>query len=100
MLPYPVPQDTANISLKKYIIREIVYVSCVEKNRGVQNRTNPKEKPQTEPIQTETQKTAYGSDVFKSFFSSTAWFGSVWGFDFINRIKPSQTAIQEIQWKL
>jgi len=55
--------------------------------RGVQNRTNPKEKPQTEPIQTET---AICSDVFGSFFYSTKWFGSVCGFDFTNRTKPNR----------
>jgi len=33
-----------------------------------------KSKPQTEPIQTET---TFGSDLFISFFYSTAWFGSI-----------------------
>jgi len=41
-------------------LRELILV----KSRGVQNRTNPIEKPQTEPNQTET---AFGSDVIKSF---------------------------------
>jgi len=62
-------------------------------SRGAQNRINPKEKPQIEPIQIETAKIAFGLDVFRSFFYSTAWFGSVCGFDFTNRTKPNQTTI-------
>jgi len=47
--------------------------------RGVENRTNPIEKP---------QKTAFGSDVIGSFSYSTAWFSLVCGFHFTNRTKP------------
>jgi len=34
------------------------------------------------------QRTAFDSDVFGSFFYSTAWFGLVCGFDFTNQTKP------------
>jgi len=36
-----------------------------------------KSKSQTEPIQTETTKNTFGSDVFGSFLYSTVWFGLV-----------------------
>jgi len=49
--------------------------------RGVQ-RTNPSEKLQIGLTQTETVKNA--------FIYSTAWFGLVCGFYFINQTKPNR----------
>jgi len=56
--------------------------------RGVQNRTNSIEKPQTNQSKPKPQKTAFDLDVFGSLFYSTAWFGSICGFYFTNRTKP------------
>jgi hypothetical protein len=58
-------------------------------------KTEPIQKKNRKPNQSKPklQKTAFGSDVFGSFFYSTAWFGSVCGFYFTNQIKPNQTAI-------
>jgi len=59
---------------------------------GVQNRTNPIEKSQTNPTQT---KTAFGSYVFKSLFDLTARFGYVCGFI----ILPTEVNITKPQHK-
>jgi len=58
-------------------------------------KTEPIQKKNRKPNQSKLkpQKTAFGLDVFRSFFYSTVWFGSVCGFDFTNRTKPNQTAI-------
>jgi len=79
-------------------------------------KTKPIQKKNRKPNQSKPkpQKTAFGSDVFKSFFYSTAWFSPVSGFDYQpNQTKPnrnirktliryisSRSILIEIQWKL
>jgi len=70
-----------------------MFLFLIYATRGVQNRTNPIEKPQTEPIQTETAKNRIWFGCIRITFFSTAWFGSVCGFNFTNQTKPNQTAI-------
>jgi len=62
-------------------------------NSGVQSQTNSIEKPQIKPIQIQTAKNHIWFGYIRIIFYSTAWFGSVCGFDFTNRTKPNQTAI-------
>jgi len=62
--------------------------------RVVQNRTNPIEKPQTEPTQTETAKNRiwFVSNQIIFLLNRMVWFGLVCGFHFTNRTKQNQTA--------
>jgi len=60
----------------------------------VQNRTDPKENLKSNQSKPKPQKTAFGLNVFRSFFYSTAWFGSICGFGFTNQTKPNRNIIK------
>ena len=62
------------------------------KIRGVQNRTNPIEKPQTEPTQTETTKNRiwFGCNQIIFLLNHMVWFGLRFSFYQPNQTKPNR----------
>jgi len=63
-------------------------------NRGVQNRTNPIEKPQTEQTQIKTAKNRiwFGCNQIILLLNRMVWFGLRFSFHQPNQTKPNQTA--------
>jgi len=64
----------------------------VSATRGVQNRTNPIETPQTEPTQTKTAKNRiwFGCNRIIFLLNRMVWFGLRFSFYQSNRTKPNR----------
>jgi len=82
------------VNLSLCFFRDVYHFPQRIQSWSVQNRTNPIEKPQTEPTQTETAKNRiwFGCIWITFLLNLMVWFGLVCGFHFSNRIKPNQTA--------
>jgi len=65
--------------------------SIVVSDRGVQNRTNSIEKPQTEPTQTETAKNRiwFGCNQIVFLLNHMVWFGLRFSFYQPNQTEPN-----------
>ena len=97
---------------KKHKRKILIYVKTAY-FRGVQNRTNPIEKPQTEPTQTAKNRIWFGCIRIIFLLNRMVWFGLRFSFHQPNQTKPNRNITKtliksmsprpiliETQWKL